>query len=144
MAFSIIYQLGASHTHFQKIFKPICTILDFPVLYWILPYCLVNIQPQAGKDDFRGEGCSAGGAMIIWVSGEGGCEKRGLYTVLLFVKLPLPVPSPLPQCVRQGSEYLTLHLKETYSTSGDISDIYFFDMSTSTVTFKYNGLYAQI
>ena len=55
----------------------------------ILPYCLVNIHPQAGKDDVRGEGCNAGGAHDN-LRKVGGLEERGLYTVPLFVKLPLP------------------------------------------------------
>ena len=89
----------------------------------------MNIHPQAGKDDVKGEGCNAGGAHDNLR--EGGLEERGLYTVPSFVKLPLPIHLPsliLQQSVWQGSEYLTLHLKETYSTSGDISDPYLYNV----------------
>ena len=36
----------------------------FSVLYRIFPYCLVNIHPQAGKDDVRGRVAMREGPMI--------------------------------------------------------------------------------
>ena len=74
---------------------------DFPVLYRILLYCLVNIHPQAGKDDVRGEGCNAGGAHDNLREG-GGLEDAGgeeaLYCPIVCQAPPPHPPSPPSYC----------------------------------------------
>ena len=71
-----------------------------------------------------GRGCNEGGAHDnLRERGAGG---EGVLYCPVICQAPPPRPPltihpPLLQCVWQGSEYLTLHLRETYSTSGDIN-----------------------